>query len=257
MFCDSHYKNIMDIQNRLPYSKVVYPAITVCFSCLMVVNVPGKPGFCFPYYCAVYDECKYSDAFWHADRVRLIVHYIISLSSLCKHIWRHWTFKMPVRYILSSVWIRLRIFSRLFIIQYMGLYVFSVPIFLVMIEKIYTLSYYNYQIGCMNYYQLFRVRLGNNGMRCMSLYSHAVGSGPNYPFRWIKSHFEVVPRCICHGDYLHWRWTIWHRNCKELSLNSLYEFFNIHILSNIKIIKQNHFHQVSYAQMKIINVKKN
>ena len=24
--------------------------------------------------------------------------------------------------------------------------------------------------------------------------SHAIGNGPNYHFRWIKSHFEVVPR---------------------------------------------------------------
>ena len=38
-----------------------------------------------------------------ADRIRLFVHYTISLSSLCKLIWRHWTYKMPARYILSSV----------------------------------------------------------------------------------------------------------------------------------------------------------
>ena len=37
----------------------------------------------------------------------------ISLSSLCKLIWRHWTYEMPVRYILSSVWVRLSIFSPL------------------------------------------------------------------------------------------------------------------------------------------------
>ena len=34
------------------------------------------------------------------------VHNTISLSSLWKLIWRHWTYKMPVRYILSSVWVR-------------------------------------------------------------------------------------------------------------------------------------------------------
>ena len=34
-FCDSHYNNIMDIQNRLSYLKVLYPAMTVLFSCLM------------------------------------------------------------------------------------------------------------------------------------------------------------------------------------------------------------------------------
>ena len=47
-----------------------------------------------------------------------------------------WTYKMSVRYILSSVWVRLNIFSPLSIIQYVGLYVFSLPISLVMIERI-------------------------------------------------------------------------------------------------------------------------
>ena len=87
--------------------------------------------------CAVYDECKYSDAFWFADRTRLFVQYIILLSSLCKLIWRHWTYKMPVRYILSSMWVRLSIFSSLSIKQHVRLYVFSLPISIVMIERIY------------------------------------------------------------------------------------------------------------------------
>ena len=30
----------------------------------------GKPGFCFHYFCAVYDECIYSDTFWLADCAR-------------------------------------------------------------------------------------------------------------------------------------------------------------------------------------------
>ena len=66
--------------------------------------------------------------------------------------------------------VRLSIFSQLPIIQYMGLCAFSLPISLVMIERIYTLSYYHNQIGSMNDYPLFRVRSWNNGMRCMSLY---------------------------------------------------------------------------------------
>ena len=37
-------------------------------------------------------------------------------------------------------------------------------------ENIYTLSYYHHQIGSMNYYPLFRVRSGNNGVCCMSFY---------------------------------------------------------------------------------------
>ena len=82
----------------------------------------------------------------------------------------HWTYKMPVRYNLSSVWVRLSIFSQLSIMQYMGLCVFSLPISFVKIERIYTLSYYHHQIGSMNYYPLFRVRSWNNGMRSMSFY---------------------------------------------------------------------------------------
>ena len=140
------------------------------YSVTYCIYIPGKPGFCFHYYCADYDEYKYSDAFKLADRVRLFVHGTISLSSLWKLIWGHWTDEMPVRYILSSVWVRLSMFSQLSIIQYMGLCVFSLPISLVMIERIYTLSYHHHQIGSMNYYPLFRVRSWNNGMRCMSLF---------------------------------------------------------------------------------------
>ena len=66
---------------------------------------------------------------------------MISLSSLCKIIWRHWNYKMPVRYILSSVWVRSSILSQLSImlsiIQYVGLCVFSLPTPLGMIERIY------------------------------------------------------------------------------------------------------------------------
>ena len=64
--------------------------------------------------------------------VRTLHHLII-----INFIWRHWTYKMPVRYNLSSVWVRLSIFSQLSIIQYVGLCVFSLPISFVMIEIIY------------------------------------------------------------------------------------------------------------------------
>ena len=83
-------------------------------------------------------------------------------------IWRHWTYKMPVRIIISSVWVKLSIFSRLTTVHYMGLCVLSLPISLTMTERIYTLSYYHHQIGSMNYYPLFMFRSWNNGMRCMS-----------------------------------------------------------------------------------------
>ena len=96
----------------------------------------------------------------------MFVYHIISLSSLCKLIWRHWTYKMPVRYFLSSVWVRLSIFSQLSIIQDMGLCVFSLPISLVMIERIYTLSYYHHQIGSMNYFITHSLGLGHETMVC-------------------------------------------------------------------------------------------
>ena len=72
-------------------------------------------------------------------QIVLVCLYSTPLSPLCKLIWRHWTSKMPVRYILSSVWVRLSICFPLSIIQYVGLYVFSLPISLVMIERIYIL----------------------------------------------------------------------------------------------------------------------
>ena len=109
------------------------------YSVTNCIYFPGKPGFCFHYDCAVNDVCKYLDTLLLADCTRLFVQYTISLSSLCKFIWRHWTYKMPVRYILSSVWVRLSMFSPLSIIQYMRLYVFSLPISVLMIERIYIL----------------------------------------------------------------------------------------------------------------------
>ena len=54
-------------------------------------------------------------------------------------IWRHWTYKMPVRYNLSSVWVRLSIFSQWCIIQYVRLCVSSLPISFMMIARIYIL----------------------------------------------------------------------------------------------------------------------
>ena len=60
-----------------------------------------------------------------SGRVRLFEDHTISLSSLCRLIWRHWTNKMLVRYRLPSVCLRLRLFSQLSFIQYMGIYVSS------------------------------------------------------------------------------------------------------------------------------------
>ena len=69
------------------------------------------------------------------DFVSIITEQFIICANNRILIWRHWTYKMPVRYILSSVWVRLRIFSQSSIIQYMGLCVFSLPISLVIIAR--------------------------------------------------------------------------------------------------------------------------
>ena len=45
------------------------------YSVTYCIYIPGKPGICFNYYCAVYDECKYWDAFWLGDHIRLFVQY--------------------------------------------------------------------------------------------------------------------------------------------------------------------------------------
>ena len=122
--------------------------------------------------------------------LRCLLHHILSLIayvfrgnrdfdslSLCSLWWMRWyvlacrsysfvcngTYKMHVRYILSSVWVRLSIFSQLSIIQYMGLCAFNLPISLVRVEIMYILSYYHHQIGSMNYYCL---GLGHETMVC-------------------------------------------------------------------------------------------
>ena len=150
---------IIFLRGWVPEMFVTSYSVTYC------IYVPGNPGICF-HYCAVY-ECQYSDTFWLADRSRLFVQYTISLSSLCKLIWRHWTYKMPVRYILSSVWVRLSIFSPLSTIQYVGLHVFIFAISLVTIERLYILCLI---IIIKSEVWTTMTRSWINGVRCMSFY---------------------------------------------------------------------------------------
>ena len=87
-------------------------------------------------------------------------------------IWRHWTYKMPFRYKLSSVWVRLSIFSQLIIhFTICGSVCFEFTHFLRDDwENIHTLSYYHHQIGSKNFYPLFMVRSWSNGICCRSFY---------------------------------------------------------------------------------------
>ena len=125
--------------------------VVLSYSVIYYIYIPGTLGPCSHYWCSVYGICKWSDTLWPVGCVRLFADYTISLSSLCILIWRHWTTKMLVRYILPYVCLRLRQFSQLSYIQYMGLCVFSLPNSPLMIVRMCTLSYYHHQIRSMNH----------------------------------------------------------------------------------------------------------
>ena len=87
--------------------------VVLSYSVIYYIYIPGTLGPCFHYWCSVYGICKLSDTLWPVGRVRLFADYTISLSSLCRLIWKHWTTKMLVRYMMPSVCLRLRQFSQL------------------------------------------------------------------------------------------------------------------------------------------------
>ena len=124
--------------------------VVLSYSVIYYIYNPGTLGPCFHYWCSVYGICKWSNTLWPAGRVRLFANYTILVSSLYRLIWRHWTTKMLVRYMMPSVCLRLRQFSQLSFIQYMGLCVFSLPNSPVMIVRMCTLSYHH-QTGSMNH----------------------------------------------------------------------------------------------------------
>ena len=100
---------------------------------------PGKADFVS--FITVYfnDACNdaCSDTLWPDVRIRLFLLYTTSLSSSCRYIWRYWTPNILVRYILSSVCIRLSQFCPLSFMPYRGLCVFSLSRSLAMILRIY------------------------------------------------------------------------------------------------------------------------
>ena len=85
------------------FSMVVCQMFVTSYSVTYCIYIPGKPGICFHYHCAVYDECKYSDTFCLEDRIRLFVH-TQSHYHHCANLSEDFElYKMSVRYILSSV----------------------------------------------------------------------------------------------------------------------------------------------------------
>ena len=131
--------------------------ITIC--CRFHIY-PGKFGFCPFIIVQYYGVRKWLNTLWSDGRIRTFVHYTASLSSLCGRIWKYWTSKMLVRYILHSI------------LRYIGLWIFSLPTSLVMIVRICVyfiiLSSSNWKYE--NHWHLFMGRSWNNGMLCMSFY---------------------------------------------------------------------------------------
>ena len=80
-----------------------------------------------------------------------VISVCLSVSSFCGLIRRHWTYKLFVRYILSSGYLRLSQFSQSSFAQYMGLSCFSLPVSFVTIENVCNLSYYHLQIRNINH----------------------------------------------------------------------------------------------------------
>ena len=114
---------------------------------------------------------------WLADRICLFVNYTISLSSLYKLIWRHWTYKSACQiYFIECVSKIKDVFSVIHYTMY-GAVCFQFTHFPCDDWKhTYTSSYYHHQMGSMNYYPLIMVRSWNNGMRCMMTSSNGTFS---------------------------------------------------------------------------------
>ena len=118
-------------------------------------------------------------------------------------LWRHWTYKMPVRYILSSVWVRLSIFSQLSIIQYVGLFVFSLPIYLVMIEIIYILCLIiiiKSEVWTITHC----LGLGHETMVCVVCLSVFLFLHTKYILKW--SYYKDWEDCVTQSQATHFLW---------------------------------------------------
>ena len=99
----------------------------------VIHNTAGKKWIWLPlqlaYHCAVYDECKYSDTFW----LQIVLVCLYTTPSRCHHC-ANLSEGIELINCLSDIVCRV-----LSIIQHAGLYVFNLPISLVMIQRIYIL----------------------------------------------------------------------------------------------------------------------
>ena len=125
----------------------VWDGCSIIF-CHLLHIYPGNTGSLFP---LLMFSLWYLQMIGYIGRVRLFADYTTSLSSLCRLIEGIELLKCLVRYMMPSVCLRLRQFSQLSLVHYMGLCVFSLPNYHAMIVRMFTLSYYHHQIGSMNH----------------------------------------------------------------------------------------------------------
>ena len=92
----------------------VWGGCMIVFCHLLQIFIQGTLGSCFHCWCAVYGVCKWSGALCPLDHIGLL------LSSVRRLIWKHKTSQLHVRYMLSSVCLRLSQFCQLSFIQYIG-----------------------------------------------------------------------------------------------------------------------------------------
>ena len=129
----------------------------------------GKTGLCFNYYCAVlwwvqiigYIMAWRSNLFAHHAH---FTHFIIWLSSLCRLIWMHWTYKIQV-YFVECIYKIISILSSIFHAKYGSVWSLLIALLMNVLNTC-TLSYYHFQIGSMIQWPLFRVWSWN----CMTWY---------------------------------------------------------------------------------------
>ena len=127
---------------------------------------PRTAGLCSFVTVQSNDVCKWSSTLWPDGCIRLLAHYTTPVSSLCRCICRYWISKILARYILSSGCLRLGRFSQLYFLQYMGLYVFGLPIFLMMVVRIRVVYIYT----IINKFDPFAVVYGNVMKQWYTLY---------------------------------------------------------------------------------------
>ena len=106
-------------------------------------------------------NCRIFYSWWSYSFV-CTLHYVIII--IIKRMWRYCTSKMLVRYILSSVRLRLRQVSELSFIQYVMLCIQLTHFSCDDYENTCALSYYHNQIGSMARLPLLRVRSWKHSM---------------------------------------------------------------------------------------------